>query len=456
VAEAVIASADTLLGRLQRGRGQGYLDALAGDRGDANAALIECVRSDPRTDSQVESRDEYYGRIAIEIDLDLSPLEAFLLGPQPAEATVEDWRDVLALHTLSWMGRLGRDDAVALLRRYIEVGEDWDCALEAMTWPTVLNVEGLADMAAKRAASVDDLARALPFELDREPWVTWRRTNERIGEAATRSHLWYTQSERRRTELSRQSTEELLQHGKVSALRGRASESDRAVLLRAASGDDPKMRHDAIKELGWQRDPRVLDAAEAELRRFPDREWPPNAGAIAIFHLLKQGPLPRVRGWLGEPGRPGEVAMRAVAEWPEPGDETLLRSMTERFRDDDWLYRACDAVDALVQLGDSEATPLLETIFKETTYSYLRHRVARGLAVLSPTFARGLATECLWDCEDLTVAVGCTAVDLASKAARDRLTRLAADGLISRRIHVLAGRRLRPLANRRATRSDTA
>jgi hypothetical protein len=70
------------------------------------------------------------------------------------------------------------------------------------------------------------------------------------------------------------------------------------------------------------------------------------------------------------------------------GAQLFTRSMAEQFRDDDWLYRACDAVDALVQLGDSGAAPLLETLFNETTYSYLRHRAARGLAILSPTFAQ--------------------------------------------------------------------
>lgn len=77
-----IASTDTLLGLLQRGRGHGYLDALAADPGNAASALVECITNDPRTDKQVESRDEFYGRCAFEIGLDLSPLDPFLFGPE--------------------------------------------------------------------------------------------------------------------------------------------------------------------------------------------------------------------------------------------------------------------------------------------------------------------------------------------------------------------------------------
>ncbi len=137
--------------------------------------------------------------------------------------------------------------------------------------------------------------------------------------------------------------------------------------------------------------------------------------------------------------------MHAVAEWPESGDEALFRSMAERFREDDWLYRACDAVDALLQLRDRQSVALFETIFKETTYSYLRHRVARGLALLSPSFATGLAIECLWDCEDQTVEVGCASASLASDIVREQLSRITSDRLADRRTRALAARRSRPL-----------
>jgi hypothetical protein len=51
-----VAPANSLKGRLQRGRGQGYLDALSAPSEEARAALLDCIVRDPRWDSQVESR----------------------------------------------------------------------------------------------------------------------------------------------------------------------------------------------------------------------------------------------------------------------------------------------------------------------------------------------------------------------------------------------------------------
>lgn len=446
--KASISGADTLVGKLQRGRGQGYLDALAAKRSEAQTALLTCLTSDPRTDPQVENRAEYYGRLAIEVELDLAPLQAFLLHVgQERPAQEDDWRDVLAVSALGWMGRLGRADAVALLRRYVEVGADWESALEAMTYPTLLDINGLETVVAARCESIDELARALPFG-DEEPWTGWAKTNARIAEAAAVRKRWREERAHKRDDLGRLSTLELLRGRELSALRGRASDADKATLLAAAAGEDARMRHDAIKALGWQRDLRVLDAAEAELRRFPDRDSPPNAGWFAVSHLLKDSPIPRAREWVGQRGRLAELALHAVAAWPEPGDAALLTTTADRFGEEDWLYRSCDAVEGLARLQNREAVPLLERIFRETTYSYLRARVARALASLSSTFSEGFGVECLWDCEEGTVMVGCASATLASAAVRNRLPLLASDRLRDRRIRALAARRTRAVEQR--------
>ncbi|MGW0860398.1 HEAT repeat domain-containing protein, partial [Streptomyces sp. NPDC002690] len=63
-----IAPSGTLLGLLQRGRGDGTLHALAAPRTEALAALNHCVLSDPRHDWQVENRSLYYARLYIDLD----------------------------------------------------------------------------------------------------------------------------------------------------------------------------------------------------------------------------------------------------------------------------------------------------------------------------------------------------------------------------------------------------
>lgn len=442
-----IADGATLLGLLQRGRGKGYRDALTGPRPVVSTALLECITRDPRTDHQVESRDEYYGRCALAVDLDSGGIESFLFAsPRGDDADPSDAE--LGLGTLAWMGRLGRRDAVAMLRRYVESGTHWESAVGAMGYPTPIGLNGLDDAVASRSASLDELARALPWH-DAMPWSAWRKHNPRIAEAYALRTEWHREQDERRSALQALSTQELLTRREVSLLRERTTSADKQVLHDAARHGADQLRRDAIKVLGWQRDMSVFDAAEQELRRNPERdadeEWPPNAGAIAISQLLKFAPIARVRDWIGEKGRTGKVALHMMAMWPMPGDAPLLRATIERREDDEWLYPICDAVDGLATLADRESVPQLEHVFGATTYSYLRRRAARALAVTSPSFAEGLAVECLWDCEHETRMMGCAAASWTAPATRERLSELAGDPLQDRRVRITAERRRRAL-----------
>jgi len=438
-----IADSSTLLGLLQRGRGKGHRDLLAISDASAAEALVECVTNDPRTDRQLESRDEYYGRCAFAIDLDISPIETLLFASADHQDRNED-RTGLALSTLGWMARLGRKDALAAVRRYVEVGWNWEWAIGDLAWPTPVGLDGLDEVVSSRCNSVEELARAFPWHLD-AAWAEWKRTNPRIAEAFALQREWRREHEERQRALLELSTEELLVRREISALRHRTGTADKEILHQAARGDVAQVRHDALKVLGWQRDMNVFDAAEVELRRNPDADWPPNAGSMALWSLMKVAPIARVRRWLSESGRPGELALQMVALWPTEGDAPLLRSALDDFADDDRLYNVCDAVDGLAKLRDRDAVPQLELIFQETTYSLLRHRAARALAATSTTFAEGLAVECLWDCEEQTRSVGCATSSWTSSDARQRLGELAADRLQDRGIRSTAARRLRAL-----------
>ena len=65
--DPVIAPSGTLLGLLQRGRGDGTLHALTAPRAEALAALNHCVLRDPRHDWQVENRSLYYARLYLDL-----------------------------------------------------------------------------------------------------------------------------------------------------------------------------------------------------------------------------------------------------------------------------------------------------------------------------------------------------------------------------------------------------
>ena len=375
--------------------------------------------------------------------MDISPIETLLFASADYQDRDED-RTGLALGSLGWMARLGRRDALAVMRRYVEVGWNWEWALGDLTWPTPVGLDGLDDVVSSRCDSIEELARAFPWRLD-AVWAEWKRTKPRFAEAFALQREWRREQVERRRDLLDLSTEELLARREISALRHRTGTADKEVLHQAARGEVDQVRHDALKVLGWQRDINVFDAAEAEVRRNPDREWPPNAGSMALWSLMKVAPIARVRRWIGETGRPGELALHMVALWPTEGDAPLLRSALNDFADDDLLYSVCDAVDGLAKLRDRDAVPQFELIFADTTYSLLRHRAARALAATSTTFAEGLAIECLWDCEEQTRRVGCVTSSWTSSDARQRLTELAADRLQDRGIRSTATRRLRAL-----------
>jgi hypothetical protein len=340
------------------------------------------------------------------------------------------------------MGRLGREDAVKVLRRYVEVGWNWEWAIEDMVYPVPIGLDGLDELVVERCPDLEDLARALPWR-GGFPWSSWRLRNPRIQEAFALRAEWDRQNEQKSKDLSKLSTQELLARRQVTVLRKRTASADKEVLYEAMRSETDQVRRDAIKVLGWQGDPAVLDPAEAELRRSPEVDF--NAGWIALFQLIKVGPIERIRGWLSEPGDTGIFALHMVALWPRDGDQTLLRSVLEHVNEEDWLYRVCDAVDGLAKLGDREAVPDLEHVFREATYSYLRRRTARALAITSDRFAEGYGVECLWDCEEETRAVGCAAASWSSPTVRDRIAEIADDKFEERKVRVLAARRERPL-----------
>ncbi|KIX73397.1 hypothetical protein SF12_19850, partial [Streptomyces sp. MBRL 601] len=129
--DPVIAPSGTLLGLLQRGRGDGTLHALTAPRSEALAALDQCVLRDPRHDWQVENRSLYYARLYLDLDGSLDAVEAHLFAPEDHTATGEE-RTGLAVSVLGHLASYGRDDALALLRRYAAHGANWRWALDEL------------------------------------------------------------------------------------------------------------------------------------------------------------------------------------------------------------------------------------------------------------------------------------------------------------------------------------
>src|SRR6266487_6859656 len=109
--DVVIAPSDTLLGQLQRGHGAGFLWALREVSRTVHPLLIECIMHDPRCDSQVEDRSDYYARLALTLDMPLDSLSTYL------KTSGDDhfgWRTPLTIRTLGRLAQLGKMEAVTI------------------------------------------------------------------------------------------------------------------------------------------------------------------------------------------------------------------------------------------------------------------------------------------------------------------------------------------------------
>jgi hypothetical protein len=397
VNETEIAPVETLMGKLQRGRGSGYLDALADDASAARAAVIECVIKDPRWDSQVEARSTYYANLMIALDSGPDSLEAHLFGDDDY-VDEDEHRTGLTLHVLGDLARRGRQEAIPILRRYVSTGWNWRWALEELVHLDFTDAtHGLSDAIASRFTNDSDLLEAM-----REAGLApgpWSASNPRVGRAL--DAIAADQARWKRAEFP--PIESM-----IAALNGSEAE-----------------RHAALVNLGTLRSPLVVEAAEAairtgsaELRRVARR---------ALFRTTAPGMVERARSWATENNELSEVALKVLAHYGTSTDLPLIRRQLAEGWARDYLYQACTAVEGLGRLADVASADPIESIYLETTYSYLRRRAAQALAVIWPQFDETLAVESLWDCEDETRAVGCAHASWSQAAVRYRIRELASD-----------------------------
>lgn len=86
-----LAAPSSALGKLQRGRGAGWIEAV--ERSDGRELLVTCLAADPRWDSQVEDRASYYAELCIAL-----AVPAIHIDPQGLKDDDARWLrfDVLA------------------------------------------------------------------------------------------------------------------------------------------------------------------------------------------------------------------------------------------------------------------------------------------------------------------------------------------------------------------------
>ncbi|MFI1827636.1 HEAT repeat domain-containing protein [Streptomyces sp. NPDC020412] len=448
--DPVIAPSGTLLGLLQRGRGDGTLHALAAPRDEALAALNHCVLNDPRKDWQVENRSLYYARLYLDLHGGLEAIQNHLCDTDDL-VDPDEARTGLALAVLGHLASYGRRDALELLRDYAARGSNWAWALDELALRD--DDAGLRSLAtpilARFPATPEgdaDLAVTVRDAFEPRPWRLWADdpregvgARVRAAQEAGSFDRWQRQM-RPSGPRPGWSVQAIFDWADEGAARGAAlhvpaarcltavaAAEDRALIVTAAREGGDGARSAALHYLAESRDPAVLDlvelAAATGSRTVAD-------AAIAAFERMRgEAAVDRARGWVHRPDALGASAACVLACRGTAGDAQLvLGALRETVRADGpdapllWTL-----VDGTGRLGIACAAPVLRHVYRETASSQLRGRAARALAATDPSFAAGFAVECLWDCEETTREVAARHAETGDIRVAERLRRLAAD-----------------------------
>ncbi|MEU8764075.1 HEAT repeat domain-containing protein [Streptomyces sp. NPDC048659] len=447
--DPVIAPSGTLLGLLQRGRGDGTLHALAAPRAEALAALNGCVLDDPRHDWQVENRSLYYARLYLDLHGGLEEIEAHLFAPED-RLDEEESRTGLALSVLGHLASYGRRDAVLLLRRYAATGANWswaldelalrddDAGLRSLARAVLARFPADAEGEAALAAAVRDAYEPRPWRLwaddpraavgariraagEQGSFDRWQRqlspTGPRPGWSVQAVLDWAQEGLERGAELTGPA---------ARCLAAVAGPEDRELILATARRGPDGARRAALHHLAAAEDPAVLDLVELAAG---EGSTVAEAAVAAFQRMTGEAAVDRARGWIHRPDALGAAAAGTLAFRGGTQDSPLvLGALRETVRaqgpDAAALY---PLVDGAGRLGIGCAAPVLRHIYRETASSQLRGRTARALAATDPTFATGFAVECLWDCEETTRELAALHAETGDVRVADRLRRLAAD-----------------------------
>ncbi|WP_327685274.1 HEAT repeat domain-containing protein [Streptomyces sp. NBC_00467] len=448
--DPVIAPSGTLLGLLQRGRGDGTLHALAAPRAEALAALNHCVLNDPRHDWQVENRSLYYARLYLDLHGGLEEIERHLSDTDDHLDT-DEARTGLALAVLGHLASYGRTDALALLRGYAATGANWawaldelalrddDAGLRALAVPVLARFPATPEGEAELAAAVRDAFEPRPWRL----WADDRRESVGARVRAAREAGSFDRWQRQmrptgpRPGWSVQAVFDWADEGvergaalhvpAARCLSAVAGSDDRPAILAAARDGADGARCAALHYLAQSRDPAVLDLIEAAVGT--GSRTVAEAAVAAFERMCGDEAVDRARGWVHRPDALGASAAGVLACRGTPQDATLvLGALRETVRADGpdapllWTL-----VDGAGRLGIACAAPVLRHIYRETASSCLRGRAARALACTDGSFATGFAVECLWDCEETTREVAALHAETGDVRVAERLRRLAAD-----------------------------
>lgn len=443
----LIAPPDSLLGLLQRGRGEGYRRILTVSPDESHAILLECILHDPRLDSQVESRDRYYASIAIEINLPLEPLANHLREHDDQNQGSSD--STLTVTTLAELAKRNHRNAQDILSDYIQWGQWWNWPLDDL-----LNLSK-EDLSFRIARAIE---HHFPSEsaLD-EAVLNWpTEAFTKLSHYSSRIEASITKASPKLTpklsptlpDLSLLSSQQLLSLANKDNYREFGKQMARIVkstevesLVSHVSFVEPYMAHVALAGLAQLAHPSVFPCLVNLWTTIAEEHDPNKPGRTVGQVILRRGisravialpgdiTLPLARDWISQrdPWKT-DLAEKILEHHATVDDLPLLReALIPMLSDEDKQWR-CFLIKAFHHLPNIGVIPELLDVFSQFRFSKGREYAAEAIQITSPDLFRDkLAFECLWDCEEGTRAFGAKSVSLDSDEARNRLEFLAND-----------------------------
>jgi hypothetical protein len=409
------ADPESLLGQLQRGRGEGYLRSLAVRRREAWDHLVDCISNDPRLDSQIEDRAQYYASSAIETELELEPL---LQYARRYDQDDQGWNTPLAIGTLGELAKRNYKNAAKWLSDYVAWGQWWDWTLDGLCsiQDPVLHQE-IGQKVERRFPLDCELEEALAwFDLDTEQWATLARNSGRIARLAKRPRKTAGRAPDPPfpSNLASLGTKHLLQiagernrHKLRKMIKQVVKPSDLDLLKESVSLEKPFVTDVALAGIAQLASPSILPWAMSLWSANPDM---PGFLRTRIGEVLLSLPpkltLPLARERLyHREWHERHLAEEVFEAHATPEDIPILRhAIHDALADDEEnCYRLCSLIQAFSNLPDCGPIPELNNVFLQFRYSYGRARTAEALHVTAPAlFCEKFAHECLWDCESRT------------------------------------------------------
>lgn len=415
LAKIPVAPSDTLLGRLQRGTGAGYLDALAADRSCARDALAAAVRLDWRWDRQLDSRTWYYAQLATHLGFSSGDIEALILST--VDHDPDDLADAVAVGVLCQLACFGDASAATRLIEYVRYGLSLEgpmlwCSDHGSDTDVDLLYRALDSRIPSRAA----LARDTAF--DDLGWLRHLLEMLTVRDDRFQRFVRMVDSIERRPAREwhdeAPATQDVLTPGMTF------EEGCRAFL--AASRLHGRDYRDAMAWLARQFAPSHADfLVECIFSEHADRSVPRLADLAPLLPVESWADVTRRALADGRAG-PRRAAVGLLTRSTRPDPELVRLCLRSAVARND-MYPACDMLDIVARDGMSQLVPDVEVAYHDVTYSfYARRKAVEILVRLAPSrFREQYARECLWDSEPVIMEIGCRHVDLDGLDVRPRL-----------------------------------